>query len=168
MRRLSWLVLVCLAGLALACSQQPAPTPEPPPQKQEPEWTPEKPGPEKPKGDADYWNAQGVLRRIHFDFDRSDIRADQVPVLEANARWVNDHPQFRLLIEGHCDERDTEEYNLALGERRASATRDYMIRLGVDASRITIVSYGEERPMNSGHNESAWSQNRRAEFTLQD
>lgn len=103
---------------------------------------------------------------IYFDFDKSDIRPDMRAVLDKNARFLMRNPTLLIQIEGHCDERGTVEYNIALGHRRSQATKDYMISLGVDASRIDTVSYGEERPSDSGHDESAWSKNRRAKFNV--
>jgi len=101
---------------------------------------------------------------IHFDFDRSEIKPNDIPNLEAIADYLKKNPNDDLLIEGHCDERGTEKYNLALGERRALSAREYLIKLGVSASRIRTISYGEERPVDPGHNEEAWAKNRRAEF----
>lgn len=113
---------------------------------------------------AEEINAGNYLRKVYFDTDRSDIRADQRATLQANATWLREHPDVRILIEGHCDARNTREYNLALGDRRAQATRDYLISLGIPDSRIETISYGEERPAAMGEGEAVWSQNRRAEF----
>jgi len=104
--------------------------------------------------------------RVFFDFDSSDIRADAVPTLEAQAAFLRTFPSLTLAIEGHADERGTREYNLALGERRANAHKDYLISLGVDPARIETISYGKERPAVAGSNESAWAQNRRAVVVL--
>jgi peptidoglycan-associated lipoprotein len=101
---------------------------------------------------------------IYFDFDKSDIKADAKPILEAIAMDLKANPSKYLLVEGHCDERGTNEYNLALGERRALSTREYLVSLGVVADMIVTISYGEERPIELGHDEAAWTQNRRAEF----
>ena len=103
---------------------------------------------------------------IYFDFDKSDIRSDMRAVLDKKGRFLMSNPTYLIQIEGHCDERGTVEYNIALGHRRSQATKDYLISLGVDASRIDTVSYGEERPSDSGHDESAWSKNRRAKFNV--
>ncbi len=100
--------------------------------------------------------------RVFFDFDKSEIRPDAVPTLERQAAWLNQFPQVTILIEGHADERGTREYNLALGERRANATRDFLVGLGIAEGRIEITSYGKERPAVLGSNEAAWAQNRRA------
>lgn len=104
------------------------------------------------------------MRRIHFDYDSDVLRADAQATLRENYSYIKDHPELIILVEGHCDERGTQEYNLALGERRALATREYLIRLGANAAQITTLSYGEEAPLAMGSNESAWAQNRRAEF----
>ena len=104
------------------------------------------------------------LRRIHFDFDKFDIRPGDAAILDANASWLRDNPNQLLLIEGHCDERGTSEYNLALGDRRAKSTMSYLASRGVATSRISIISYGEERPLCTEKNEACWSKNRRAMF----
>ena len=106
------------------------------------------------------------LEDVHFDFDKYNIRPEDKKVLGADAAWLKAHVNDLILIEGHCDERGTNEYNLALGERRAKATRDYLVAVGIEAARITTVSYGEERPFVLGHDESAWKWNRRAHFVL--
>lgn len=99
--------------------------------------------------------------RVFFDLDKYDIRADAQKTLKAQAEWLKQNSGLSITIEGHCDERGTREYNLALGERRANAVKDYLVALGVSANRITTISYGEERPVALGHEESAWAQNRR-------
>jgi peptidoglycan-associated lipoprotein len=120
------------------------------------------------EGGADAFNRQGVLKRIHFDTDKWEIRADARPILKENAAWLLAHPQFKVSVEGHCDERNTEAYNLALGERRANAVKEYLIGLGVPGDRIQTVSYGKGRPLCTDHDETCWQQNRRAEFLLMD
>jgi len=111
-------------------------------------------------------NAEKPLQRIHFDFDKYFIREDAKPVLKENAQWLKKWESVRILIEGHCDERGTEEYNLALGEKRAKSTRDYLISLGISPDRMEIISYGKSQPLDPGHNEVAWQKNRRAQFTI--
>lgn len=111
-------------------------------------------------------NKKGYLHRIHFDFDKYNIREDQKPTLIRNAEWLREHPTIKILIEGHCDERGTEEYNLALGEKRAKAVRDFLISMGISPDRIKIVSYGKSKPLDPRHNEEAWAKNRRAEFVI--
>lgn len=104
------------------------------------------------------------LRPVFFDFDKYDVTAQGRETLNANGRILKDNPAMRLTIEGHCDERGTTQYNLALGEKRARAAMNYLVSLGIDAGRLDIVSYGKERPFAMGHDESAWAQNRRAHF----
>ena len=104
------------------------------------------------------------LQRIHFDFDRSDIKSEYKKTLENNGAWLKKNSDVKVTVEGHCDERGTEEYNVALGHRRANAARSYLISLGVDGGRLRTSSLGEERPLENCHNESCWWKNRRGEF----
>jgi peptidoglycan-associated lipoprotein len=104
------------------------------------------------------------LQRIHFDFDRSNIKPEYEPVLRDNANWLQAHKGRNVTIEGHCDERGSIEYNIALGDRRANSAKSYLTNLGVSSGRMSTISYGEERPLCTQHNESCWWQNRRAEF----
>ncbi|MFN0151509.1 MAG: peptidoglycan-associated lipoprotein Pal [bacterium] len=104
------------------------------------------------------------LADIHFDFDRYDIRSSDRETLSRHGQWLTDNPGTRIMIEGHCDERGTVEYNLALGEKRARSAKDFLENYGVPASRLEMVSYGKERPLDPGHDESAWARNRRASF----
>ncbi|MBM3421954.1 MAG: peptidoglycan-associated lipoprotein Pal [Chlorobi bacterium] len=110
---------------------------------------------------------QVELGDIFFDFDKSELRAEAVQQLQKNFDWMKQNPAGTLIIEGHCDERGTNEYNMALGERRANAAKDYMINIGADPAKMQTVSYGEERPFALGHDEAAWQQNRRAHFVGQ-
>jgi peptidoglycan-associated lipoprotein len=105
-----------------------------------------------------------ALKDIHFDFDKYDLRPSDTKTLETNAGWLKANASQLLLIEGHADERGTDAYNLALGERRAQAAMNYLIAQGIRASRIAIVSYGEERPVCRDHNEACWARNRRDHF----
>jgi len=107
------------------------------------------------------------LGDVFYDFDRSELRADAVEQLKTNANWIQANTANNVIIEGHCDERGTSEYNLALGERRANSARDYIVNLGVAPARLKTVSYGEEKPFADGHNEEAWAQNRRAHFVAE-
>ncbi len=107
-----------------------------------------------------------ALSAIHFDFDRYDLRPQEKERLAKNADWIKAHTGVLLLIEWHADERGTNEYNLALGERRAKAARDYLASLGIDGSRVTLISYGEERPLCTERAESCWARNRRAYFLV--
>ena len=108
----------------------------------------------------------GDLPDIHFDFDRYAVRPDDARILDGHARWLKANARDLLLIEGHCDERGTNEYNLALGDRRANAAMQYLIAQGINAGRITTVSYGKERPQCTERNEACWAKNRRAHFLV--
>ena len=110
-----------------------------------------------------------ILReRIHFAFDRSELSGEAQDILQEKARVLQENPELEIVIEGHCDERGTAEYNMALGERRARAAYEYLVLLGVEVDRMSKVSYGEERPLVEGEGEAVWSQNRRAEFRVRD
>ena len=129
----------------------PAPAPPPPP--------PPPPAPAVP--------APPPLKDVFFEFDRFGVRDDQKAALNDNVGWLKVNGGAKVLLEGHCDERGTAEYNLALGERRAKAVKDYLIAAGIAADRISTISYGKERPFVLGHDESAWKWNRRAHVVLQ-
>jgi len=103
---------------------------------------------------------------VYFDFDKSNIRPDQRTKMERNAELLSKYKTVRIQIEGHCDERGTNEYNLALGQRRAESAKQYLVDYGISSSRISTISYGEERPVDPGHNETAWAKNRRCEFII--
>lgn len=107
-----------------------------------------------------------LLKDIHFDFDRYDLRPDAKRILAENARVLMENPTWKVLIEGHCDERGSNEYNLALGEKRARAAMQYLTKLGISPGRLSIISYGEERPLDPRHNEEAWAKNRRCHFVV--
>ncbi len=111
------------------------------------------------------FTANANLKDIFFDFDKYDVRPNDAKTLDTNAAWLKSNNNL-VLIEGHCDERGTNEYNLALGERRAKSTMNYLVAQGVQASRITIISYGKERPTCTEHSEACWAQNRRAHFLV--
>src|SRR3989338_6167579 len=106
------------------------------------------------------------LEDIHFDFDKSDIKNDAGETLHKNADWLQKNPAVKIQIEGHCDERGTTEYNLALGDRRAMSTKKYLISLGISADRIHTISYGEELPIDPNRSEDAWAKNRRAHIFI--
>ncbi|HBJ75219.1 MAG TPA: peptidoglycan-associated lipoprotein Pal [Syntrophaceae bacterium] len=106
------------------------------------------------------------VQNIYFDYDKSSIRPDAREILKANAEIFNKNGNAAIVVEGHCDERGTAEYNMALGERRAQETKQYLVNLGINASRIETISYGEERPLDNRSIEEAWAQNRRAQFLL--
>lgn len=104
------------------------------------------------------------LADVRFEYDSSKIKASEAATLKANAKWLKANPSTDVVVQGHCDERGTNEYNLALGERRAKAVAQYLQKLGVASSQLTTVSYGEEMPLDPGHDESAWAKNRRVHF----
>jgi peptidoglycan-associated lipoprotein len=106
------------------------------------------------------------VKDAYFDFDKSDIRADAQQALTADADFFKSHTDIKFTIEGHCDERGSEEYNLGLGDRRANASKNFLVNLGVAADRIAVISYGKSRPVCTEHNEDCWQKNRRAHFVL--
>ena len=188
-RGLTVLVLVFLAGALAGCPKRPAttavaapapgapapaapaPAPVPAPRAAEPpapapSVTPvPAPAPAQPPAPKEFVAAD-VLKDIHFDFDKYDIRPGDAKILDANTQWMKANPKYLVLIEGHADERGTNEYNLALGERRAKATLSYLVSQGVQASRFTLISYGEERPQCTEKTEACWARNRRAHFLV--
>jgi len=103
---------------------------------------------------------------VYFDYDKADIKAEAKPVLEKKAEFLRANASYKVTIEGYCDERGTNEYNMALGDRRAKSAMKYLNALGISANRMSTVSYGEEKPADPGHNEAAWAKNRRGEFKL--
>lgn len=148
-----------------------APAPPPPPPRPVDEPMPVPPEPEAIKAsdlpdDLDSLNRSGVLKPVFFDLDSSEVNAASQQVLQENADVMRRNARWQITIEGHCDERGTAEYNLALGERRALAARTYLLSLGIPAERVRTVSYGKEFPFDQGHDESAWSKNRRAHFVI--
>jgi peptidoglycan-associated lipoprotein len=110
--------------------------------------------------------AEGSMPTVHFDFDQYTIRSQDFDLLQRTADTLKQSPSMKITIEGHCDERGSNEYNLALGERRANSVFDYLARLGIDRGRMGTISYGEERPSTTGSGEDAWAQNRRAELVV--
>jgi peptidoglycan-associated lipoprotein len=181
LRSLLCICIVLLLGAAACKRNQPPvarptpPTPPPPvagktPTPPEPMREPMPPEP-LPADDVagrslDDLNRDSPLRPIFFALDSSDVNDEGRTILQANAAILKKYPSWVITIEGHCDERGTAEYNLALGERRAVAARQYLISLGLDANRLRTVSYGSEFPFDPGHQESAWSKNRRAHFVI--
>jgi peptidoglycan-associated lipoprotein len=183
--RLKSLLLICVVLFmgAAACrkSQPPVarPTPPTPPPPVTSTRPPEPPAPTRepmppqplPADDVsarslDDLNRDSPLQPIFFELDSADVNEPGRATLQANAAVLKKYPSWLVTIEGHCDERGTAEYNLALGERRAVAARAYLVSLGVDANRLRTVSYGSEFPFDPGHQESAWSRNRRAHFVI--
>ena len=159
-------VFLLLMGLAVAiliagCCQMetiPPVVEQPPPP---PEPTPPPPPPPPPPEVKEI-----RLEPIHFDYNKFDLRPGDVEIMKRNLAALQENPGTIVKVEGHCDERGTVEYNLALGEKRAKAAMDFLVKMGVDASRLSIVSYGKERPVDPGHDESAWWKSRRAEFVI--
>ncbi|MDJ0836607.1 MAG: peptidoglycan-associated lipoprotein Pal [Acidobacteriota bacterium] len=179
MNRLLKFASILLMLLTLACAKKvepepepaPPPPPPPPPAKPAPEPVVETPPPPvvvEPEPDPleGFFNGQNIFEEVFFDFDKSDLRDDARNVLRKHAQTLRANPGLLVLIEGHCDERGTEEYNLALGERRATRVRDYLVELGVDPGILKTISYGETQPKKMGHDEESWAQNRRAHFKL--
>jgi peptidoglycan-associated lipoprotein len=172
------LLMLALAVLLTGCPKRPVATgvaaPAPPAPTATPAPTPAPPAivtpapapaPAPPPRAAQFVENDN-LKDVYFDFDKSDIRPPDAKILDANAAWLKTRGNDLVLIEGHCDERGTNEYNLALGERRARATMNYLLAQGLPAGRITIISYGKERPVCSEHAESCWARNRRAHFLV--
>lgn len=147
----------------------PAPPPPPPRPVEEPMPVPPEPDTIKASDlpdDLDSLNRSGVLKPVFFDLDSSDVNAASQQVLQENAEVLRRNGRWQITIEGHCDERGTAEYNLALGERRALSARTYLLSLGIPAERVRTISYGKEFPFDQGHDEAAWSKNRRAHFVI--
>ncbi len=178
-------IVVVLAGGACGKKKSPVvrPMPEPPPPATEaaptPPPTPPQPVteqpivPPEPVGEAaidsrplDELNKEGLLKPVFFEYDAAELSTDAQQTLNQDAALLKQHATWVVTIEGHCDERGTAEYNLALGERRAVAARTYLVSLGIPADRLHIVSYGKEFPFDPGHNETAWAKNRRAHFVI--
>jgi peptidoglycan-associated lipoprotein len=171
--------VVFSAGLSffMGCSQQTASKPQEAtvPQKVEAKQEPSKATSTKTqassleafqKGTLGKGTEAGPLKDVNFDFDRYDLRADAKEILKGHAAWLKANPQGRVEVEGHCDERGTSEYNLALGAKRAESAKRYLIDLGISPSTLSTVSYGEELPLCKEQNESCWAKNRRAHFVV--
>ncbi|HSE62913.1 MAG TPA: peptidoglycan-associated lipoprotein Pal [Thermoanaerobaculia bacterium] len=171
-------VAAAILPLAQGCKKKPPTTTEearPPVEQPAPPETRVPPPPAPPAAmpeesiestPLDVLNQKGYLKDAYFDYDQSDLRDDARSALSGNAEWLKRFPSIQVLIEGHCDERGTSAYNLALGDRRANAARDYLDSLGVAASRIRTVSYGKERPSCTDASEDCYQQNRRAHFVI--
>ena len=172
MSKSAWFGIVAVLALVLAatgCSKKP-PAGEiiPPPGSGERETT-SAPTSERevtPSGEGEEQVVEILLADAFFEYDKYRLTPEARERLASNAETLIRNPQKRILIEGHCDERGTREYNLALGDRRAAAVRDFLVSYGVDANRIETISYGKERPFTTGSNEAAWAQNRRAHFVI--
>lgn len=167
MQKKLWLVLALLVVLpgflfTVSCqkkvqAQAPAPAPAPAP----------KPAPAPAPAPAAKPDVPAFMtERIFFDFDKSVLKLEAQALLKKKAEWLKVNPKAKLLIEGNCDERGTNEYNLALGERRAESAKKFLVDLGIDAKRISTISYGEERPIDPRSNEEAWAKNRNCGFVI--
>ena len=160
---------LCFSG---CCGPKPAPYEStmatervaPPVVVQEPEPVVEEAPP--PPSLAESAAAAGALQNVYFDFDKSALTPAAIAKLDKTAAWMQKTAEAKVEIQGHCDERGTNEYNMALGERRANSAEKYLVNLGVSSDRISTVSYGEERPADPGHDEAAWAKNRRCEFKI--
>ncbi|MFN8389371.1 MAG: peptidoglycan-associated lipoprotein Pal [Bdellovibrionota bacterium] len=155
MRRVRFVLLVLLTVSLFACSSS--------------KGGQSRPGDELDKagdGNIPLANAGSELTMIHFSYDSSSLSSQAQGTLRDDGKWLNDNPAKKVQIEGHCDERGTNEYNLALGERRARAAYDYLRSLGVKKEQMSTISYGEELPLDPGHDESAYEKNRRAQFRV--
>ncbi len=170
MKRFGLLAVIGLLAIALtisvSCAKKKEIAPETPPVDTMPviikDTTPTPPPPPPPKPTL----KESRFQTINFDFDKFNLRSDARSSLDFNYNLLRDFPDVIVKIEGHCDERGTVEYNLSLGEKRAKAAQDYLVGLGVAANRISIISYGKERPIDTGHTEDAWAKNRRCEFRI--
>jgi len=180
MRATSLLLVLATAGLAAACGGKPAPEEPAPQPAPAPAPTPA-PAPRDDSAERDRMERERMAREaaeraravaadlaatINFDFDMALVRPNDQGILDRKAAILGANANVRLQISGHADERGSDEYNLALGNRRGAAAKRYLENKGVDASRMEVVSYGEERPLNPGHDEAAWAQNRRDEFLV--
>ncbi len=176
---MGWIGALSMALVLSACKSAPPPAPEAPPPPPPPAPMEVKPEPEPMMEDKTmdplagdlmsamtYAYEMGMLGDVYFDFDKYDLRPDARERLAKNAQFMRANPQFRFEIQGHCDERGTNEYNLALGDRRANAALGYLASLGVGASGYRTISYGEEKPQCTVSDESCWQLNRRAHFVI--
>ena len=167
MKRLVFLLVVGLLGamLIVSCGKGPKVAEEPPVDTMPvviEDTTPPPPPPPPPPPVL----KESQFATAYFDFDKYNLRPDARSALDKDYALLKEFPDVIIKIEGHCDERGTIEYNLSLGEKRAKAAMDYLVGLGISANRISIISYGKERPVDPGHNEAAWAKNRRAEFRI--
>ena len=168
MRRIAYLLLlgVFIASILAACGGEPPPPPPPPPAPVDTtpvDTTPEPPPPPPPPPPV---LKETQFQTVYFDFDKFNLRPDARASLDHNYELLKEFPDAIVKIEGHCDERGTIEYNLSLGEKRARAAMEYLTGLGIEGARLSIISYGKERPAVEGHNEEAWAKNRRCEFKI--
>jgi peptidoglycan-associated lipoprotein len=177
-----WLGTLALALIVAGCGGSPPPEPEPEPEPEPQVNTRDLEAERRAREEAERRRLEEeerrrreaerqrvlaiIAERVHFDFDKSDIRADAEEVLQRKVSALREYPGISLRLEGHCDERGSDEYNLALGQRRAEAVRRYLMSYGLETNRFTTISYGEERPLVNASNEDAWAENRRGEFVV--
>jgi peptidoglycan-associated lipoprotein len=154
-------MILALVALAPGCARKPQPVVVPPTVTEtKPAETVRPPEPVKPTEST----AALALGDVFFDFDKYNLRDDGLSTLNEDGKFLGGNPTVNLTLEGHCDERGTVEYNLALGEKRANAVKSYLVQYGVDPGRLATISYGKEKPFDPGHNEAAWAKNRRVHF----
>lgn len=156
------LIAIMAMIFAVGCGHKPKPVIEPPKEAPVETTTVVKPPPEPVVEQP----APLELTTIHFDFDKFNLRPDARDIMAQNADAMSKKTSAVIKIEGHCDERGSEAYNMALGEKRAATARDYLVNYGVNKDKISIISYGKSRPVDTGHNEEAWAKNRRADFIV--
>ncbi len=170
-------ICALLVAFSISCKPKAKTTPPPPPAQEQPkvEKVDDAAAVKKPamteeeifmSKSLEQINLEAPLKMIHFDYDQYTIREDAKATLEGDAAWMKKFSSAKILIEGHCDERGTEEYNLALGEKRAKSAYDYLASMGVSPDRMKVISYGKSQPMDSGNNETSWQKNRRAQFLI--
>src|SRR5262245_25643743 len=155
-----------LAGCAKKAAETPPQQTQPPPVAPVQTTPPAQETPPAPQQPAEQPLSAGDFQPVFFDYDSYTLRDDARAALDADAKLLRQNASVKIVIEGHCDERGTAEYNQALGERRAQAAKDYLVQAGIEAARLQTISYGKERPFDPGHDEAAWSKNRRAHFAL--
>ncbi len=182
-----WIFLALIILVSFGCKQRAITQPEAQPPQPQKEQKAEETKPEKPaegaaeekkepviekseikseEAEAAAEGKEGMFKDINFDFDKYNIQDAYKSELKSIAAWIRKNPGAKLSIEGHCDDRGTNEYNLALGDRRAKAVKDYLVSLGVPSSRVETISYGEEKPLCTEHTEDCWAKNRRAHFVV--
>ena len=163
-----WIAASILAMASVGCAKKEAPLPAAPPPVAQAKPTPPPAPPAETPSTAPTTTliGSGDFQPAFFDLDSYTLREDARASLDKNAKLLRDNPTVNVTIEGHCDERGTEEYNQSLGERRAQAARDYLVAAGINTARLQTLSYGKDKPFAQGHDESSWQQNRRAHFTV--
>ena len=165
---LTSLALALMAGCASQSTQESEPAPAPAPSMSSGASSQATPSAATPRGTASGYGTRTVsmprARSVYYEYDRSEIKDDGVKTIDANAQYLREHPEVKVKVEGNADERGSAEYNLALGQRRADAVSKRMTILGISSDRIETVSFGKEKPKSTGHDEQAWSENRRSDI----